>query len=58
MNKAVLVERLLAIEQDYAALEERWLQLNEEVLSWRLRAERTQGRAHTAPLITAPDTGL
>lgn len=40
LNKAELVERLLGVEQAHAVLQERWFQVNEEMLSWRLRAER------------------
>jgi hypothetical protein len=39
LNKSELVERLLVVEQAHAALQEQWFQLNEEMLSWRLRAE-------------------
>jgi hypothetical protein len=42
LHKTDLVERLLAVEQAYASLQERWFELNEEVLSWRLRAERSE----------------
>jgi hypothetical protein len=41
LNKAELVERLLALEQAHALLQEQWFQLNEEILGWRLRAERS-----------------
>ena len=54
MNKTCLVERLLAIEQAYACQEERWLQMNDEMLTWRLRAER---RLPTPPT-AEPSTGL
>jgi hypothetical protein len=40
LNKAELVERLLGVEQAHAVLQERWFQVNEQMLSWRLRAER------------------
>jgi hypothetical protein len=39
LNKSELVERLLVVEQAHAALQEQWFQLNEEMLSWRLRAK-------------------
>ena len=39
LNKSELVERLLVVEQAHAALQEQWFKLNEEMLSWRLRAE-------------------
>jgi len=42
LNKAELVERLLAVEQAHAVLQERWFQVNEQMLSWRLRAERSE----------------
>jgi len=42
LNKAELVERLLAVEQAHAVLQERWVQVNEQMLSWRLRAERLE----------------
>ena len=42
MNKTALVERLLAIEQACASQEELWLQMNDEMLTWRLRAERAE----------------
>jgi len=40
LTKAELAYRLLAVEQAHAALQERWFQVNEEMLSWRLRAEQ------------------
>ena len=43
-TKAELVARLLAVENTHAVLQERWLELNEEILSWRLRAERTESQ--------------
>jgi len=42
LNKAVLADRLLAVEQAHAVLQERWFQVNEQMLSWRLRAERLE----------------
>jgi hypothetical protein len=39
LGKAVLVERLLALEQAYAEQEERWLRVNDELLTWQLGAE-------------------
>jgi hypothetical protein len=42
LNKAELVDRLLAMEQAHAVLQERWFQVNEQMLSWRLRAERLE----------------
>ena len=44
MSKAELAVRLLAVEQKYAEQEEQWFQLNEELLTWRLRAERAEAR--------------
>jgi hypothetical protein len=38
-TKATLVDRLLAVEHAYAEQEERWLRVNDELLTWRLRAE-------------------
>jgi hypothetical protein len=43
-SKSQLVERLLAMENGHAVLQERWLEVNEEVLSWRLRAERAESQ--------------
>jgi hypothetical protein len=43
-SKSQLVERLLAVENSHAVLQERWLEVNEEVLSWRLRAERAESQ--------------
>jgi hypothetical protein len=44
MSKAELAARLLAVEQKYAEQEEQWLQVNEELMAWRLRAERAEAR--------------
>lgn len=44
MGKAELVERLLSVEQAYADHQERWLQQQDEVLLWRLRAEAALAR--------------
>jgi len=38
LGKSVLVERLLALEHAYAKQEERWLCVNDELLTWKLRA--------------------
>jgi hypothetical protein len=43
-TKGELVARLLAVENAHAVLQERWLELNEEILSWRLRAERAESQ--------------
>jgi len=45
LGKSVLVERLLALEQAHAEQEERWLRVNDELLTWQLRAERHNGSA-------------
>ena len=44
MSKEALVERLLAKEQTYAEQRERWLKNQDEVLTWRLRAEAAEAR--------------
>jgi len=44
MSKEALVERLLAVERTYADERERWLQQQDEVLTWRLRAEQAEAR--------------
>ena len=46
-SKATLVERLLAVEHAYAEQEQRWLRVNDDLLTWRLRAEP---RATCGPL--------
>jgi hypothetical protein len=43
LGKSVLVERLLALEHAYAEQEERWLRVNDELLTWKLRAELRNG---------------
>ncbi|MBI4544729.1 MAG: hypothetical protein HY703_06025 [Gemmatimonadetes bacterium] len=43
-TKASLVERLLAVERAYAEQEERWLRVNDDLLTWRLRAEQRDAR--------------
>jgi hypothetical protein len=45
LGKSVLVERLLALEHAHAEQEERWLRANDELLTWKLRAERCDGSA-------------
>lgn len=42
LTKVELVQRLLLVEQAHGALQERWFQVNEEMLHWRLRAEQTE----------------
>jgi hypothetical protein len=44
MRKEALVERLLAMERMYAEQRERWLSQQDEVLTWRLRAEAAEAR--------------
>ena len=44
LTKAELVERLLTVEQAHAALQEQWFQVNDQMLNWRLRAERLEPR--------------
>ena len=45
LEKAVLVERLLALEHAYAEQEDRWLRVNDELLTWQLAVERRDGPA-------------
>jgi hypothetical protein len=45
LRKAVLVERLLALEHAHAEQEERWLRVNDELLTWKLRVEQHDGSA-------------
>jgi hypothetical protein len=49
-TKAELVARLVAVEGAQAVLQERWLELNEEVLSWRWRAERAESQLRRTPV--------
>ncbi len=42
MSKEALVERLLAVEQTYAQERTRWLSQQDDVLTWRLRAEAAE----------------
>ncbi len=44
MSKEALVERLITAERTLAEQRERWLVQQDEVLSWRLRAEAVEGR--------------
>ena len=46
MSKDVLVERLLAAERTVAEQHERWIFQQDEVLTWRLRAETAESRIH------------
>jgi hypothetical protein len=42
MSKEALVERLLAVERTYAQERARWLSQQDDVLTWRLRAEAAE----------------
>ncbi len=44
MSKEVLVDRLIAVERLHAQERERWLTQQDEVLTWRLRAETAEAR--------------
>jgi hypothetical protein len=44
MSKHELIERLLAMEQACAEQEERWLQVNDDLLEWRIRAAQAEAR--------------
>src|SRR5207253_4299469 len=44
MSKEALVERLLAVERTSAEERERWLSQQDEMLTWRLRAETAEAR--------------
>jgi len=44
MSKEALIERLLTEEQTYAEQREHWLLQQDEVLTWRLRAEAAEAR--------------
>jgi hypothetical protein len=44
LGKADLVQRLITIEQAYADQQELWLQLNDELLTWKLRAQKAETR--------------
>lgn len=46
-NKTELVDRLLAAEYAYAEQEQRWLEQQDEVLTWWLRAEAAEARLTT-----------
>jgi hypothetical protein len=48
MSKEALVERLLAEEKMYAEQRERWLLQQDEVFTWRLRAEAAEARLKQA----------
>lgn len=42
MSKEALVERLITAERTLAEQRERWLSQQDEVLTWRLRAETAE----------------
>ncbi|GHO98527.1 hypothetical protein KSF_085750 [Reticulibacter mediterranei] len=44
LNREELVDQLLLLERQYAQLNERWLNLNDHVLEWQLRAEQAERR--------------
>lgn len=44
LRKQELVQRLLALERAYAEDKEQWLEHNDELLNWRLRAEAAEAR--------------
>ena len=44
LSKAELVDRLLAAECAYAEQEQRWLEQQDEALTWRLRADNAEAR--------------
>lgn len=44
LSKTELVDRVLTLEQATGLQEEQWLQLNDELLFWRLRAEQAEAR--------------
>ncbi|AYB38889.1 hypothetical protein [Brevibacillus laterosporus] len=45
LSKTELVERILTLEQGFALQEEHWLCLNDDLLHWRLRAEKAEALA-------------
>jgi hypothetical protein len=44
MNKETVVDRLITVERTFAQERERWLAQQDEVLTWRLRAEAAETR--------------
>ena len=48
-SKVELVDRLLTAEYVYAEQEKRWLAQQDEVLTWRLRAEAAEARLNALP---------
>lgn len=55
LNKAELVERLLTVEQAFAEHEERWLGLNDELLTWQLRAQQAEKHLNVETVPLAAD---
>lgn len=49
MSKQELMDRLVAVEQAYAAQEERWLQANDELLATELQSEQAELDPRTTP---------
>jgi hypothetical protein len=49
MSKETLVERLLTVERTSAEERERWLLQQDELLTWRLRAEAAEAQVQQAP---------
>jgi hypothetical protein len=54
-SKAELVDRLLAAEYAYAEQEQRWLEQQDEILTWRLRAEAAEARLTAVQLRESPE---
>lgn len=44
MSKEELVERLITVERTLAEQRERWLTQQDDILTWRLRAETAEMR--------------
>ncbi|MFL5664688.1 MAG: hypothetical protein ACJ8BW_25575 [Ktedonobacteraceae bacterium] len=49
LSKAELVDRLLAVELAYAEQEQRWLFCQDDLLTWRMRAETSEARLSPSP---------
>ncbi len=47
LNREELVDHLLAVEQQYAELHERYLGMNDKLLEWQLRAEAAEAQLKT-----------
>jgi hypothetical protein len=54
LGKSVLVERLLALEHAYAEQEDRWLRVNDELLTRHLGAELRDGSAPNVAAYALP----